>query len=57
MGLLIIRHKVKDYSKWRPQFDRHVKAQRSAGLGLRFGCEMADHLGVRRHVGNPVTDN
>jgi hypothetical protein len=32
MGLLVIRHKVKDYSKWRPQFDRHVKAQRSAGL-------------------------
>jgi len=32
MGLLIIRHKVKDYSKWRPQFDQHVKAQRSAGL-------------------------
>jgi len=28
MGLLIIRHKVKDYSKWRPQFKvtspRHV---------------------------------
>jgi hypothetical protein len=29
MGLLIIRHKVKDYSKWRPQFKvtspRHVR--------------------------------
>jgi hypothetical protein len=32
MGLLVIRHRVKDYSKWRPQFDQHVKAQRSAGL-------------------------
>jgi hypothetical protein len=32
MGLLVIRHRVKNYSKWRPQFDQHVKAQRSAGL-------------------------
>jgi len=32
MGVLIIRHKVADYGKWRPEFDRHAKAQRSAGL-------------------------
>jgi hypothetical protein len=32
MGTLIIRHKVKDYSKWRPWFDRHAAAQKSAGL-------------------------
>jgi hypothetical protein len=32
MGLLVIRHKVKDYRTWRPEFDRHVSAQRSAGL-------------------------
>jgi len=32
MGTLIIRHKVKDYSKWRPGFDRHARAQKSAGL-------------------------
>jgi hypothetical protein len=32
MGLLIIRHKVKDYDKWRPVFDRHSGAQKSAGL-------------------------
>ena len=31
MGMLIIRHKVKDYSKWRPVFDRHA-AQKAAGL-------------------------
>ena len=30
--MLIIRHKVKDYSKWRPAFDRHVGAQKLAGL-------------------------
>ena len=32
MGTLVIRHKVRDYSKWRPAFDSHVGAQRSAGL-------------------------
>ena len=32
MGTLIIRHKVKDYSKWRPEFDQHASAQKSAGL-------------------------
>ena len=32
MGMLIIRHKVKDYGKWRPGFDQHAKAQKSAGL-------------------------
>jgi hypothetical protein len=32
MGTLIIRHKVKDYSKWRPSFDRHAPAQKLAGL-------------------------
>ena len=23
MGMLIIRHKVKDYGEWRPMFDKH----------------------------------
>jgi hypothetical protein len=32
MGLLIVRHKVMDYSKWRPLFDGHAEPQRSAGL-------------------------
>jgi len=32
MGMLVIRHKVKDYSTWRPEFDRHASTQRSAGL-------------------------
>ena len=32
MGMLVIRHKVKDYSTWRPAFDQHASAQRSAGL-------------------------
>ena len=32
MGMLIVRHKVKDYAKWRPLFDGHVAKQRAAGL-------------------------
>ena len=32
MGMLVIRHKVKDYGTWRPAFDRHASAQKSAGL-------------------------
>jgi hypothetical protein len=32
MGTLVIRHKVKDYSKWRLWFDQHAPAQKSAGL-------------------------
>jgi hypothetical protein len=32
MGTLIVSHRVKDYSTWRPVFDRHARAQKSAGL-------------------------
>ena len=32
MGMLIIRHKVKDYGKWRPMFDQHSLMQKAAGL-------------------------
>ena len=32
MGTLIVRHKVKDYAKWRPFFDRDVAKQQAAGL-------------------------
>jgi hypothetical protein len=30
--MMIVRHKVKDYAKWRPLFDGHVAAQKAAGL-------------------------
>ena len=43
MGMLIIRYKVKDYSEWRPGFDRHAKAQKSAGLtNPRVFCSSDD---------------
>jgi hypothetical protein len=32
MGMMIIRHKVKDYGQWRPVFDRHAEMQRAVDL-------------------------
>ena len=32
MSMLIIRHKVSDYGKWRPAFDSHSAMQKAAGL-------------------------
>jgi hypothetical protein len=31
MGMMIVRHKVRDYGQWRPVFDRHAEMQRAAG--------------------------
>jgi hypothetical protein len=32
MGMLVVRHKVKDYAKWRPFFDKDIAKQQAAGL-------------------------
>ena len=32
MGMMIIRHKVRDYGHWRPLFDGHAEMQKAAGL-------------------------
>ena len=32
MGLMIVRHKVKDYRSWKKAFDGHASAQKAAGL-------------------------
>jgi hypothetical protein len=32
MGMMIIRHKVRDYGQWRPIFDGHADMQKAAGL-------------------------
>ena len=32
MGLLIVRHKVKDFAAWKKAFDGHAAAQKAAGL-------------------------
>jgi hypothetical protein len=32
MGMMIIRHKVRDYGEWRPHFDAYAEVQRVLGL-------------------------
>jgi hypothetical protein len=32
MGMMIIRHKVRDYGHWRLVFDEHAEVQKAAGL-------------------------
>jgi len=32
VGMMIIRHKVRDYGQWRPIFDAHAEMQKAAGL-------------------------
>jgi hypothetical protein len=32
MGLMIVRHKVKDFRSWKKAFDGHAGAQKAAGL-------------------------
>jgi hypothetical protein len=43
MGLLIIRHKVKDFAAWKKAFDTHATAQKAAGLtNPRVFCSSDD---------------
>ena len=32
MGLMIVRHKVKDFRSWKKTFDGHASAQKAGGL-------------------------
>ena len=32
MGMMIIRHKARDYGQWRPIFDGNIEMQKAAGL-------------------------
>jgi hypothetical protein len=32
MGLMIVRHRVKDFRSWKKAFDGHAGAQKAAGL-------------------------
>jgi hypothetical protein len=47
MGMMIVRHKVKDYGQWRPIFDGLSKCRGRAGLipaadhNHRFGVPLA----------------
>jgi hypothetical protein len=42
MGMMIIRHKVGDYGKWRPAFDSHCAMQKAAGLSNPRALHSAD---------------
>ena len=46
MGMMIARHKVKDYGQWPLMFDAHVEAQRAAGSIDR----RADITDLRLHL-------
>jgi hypothetical protein len=32
MGVMILRHSIRDYAAWRPVYDAHETARRAAGL-------------------------
>jgi hypothetical protein len=34
MGMMIVRHKVRDYGQWRPIFDRHAECRRRRALSI-----------------------
>ena len=34
MGMMIVRHKVRDYGEWRPIFDQHAEMQRERALSI-----------------------
>ena len=50
MGMMIVRHKVKDYRQWRPLFDAHVEKQRAQALSIHEPTISADSglVGFRR---------
>ena len=44
MAYLLVRHKVRDYSKWKPVFDEHASTRKTAGSkGARL-FRSADNL-------------
>ena len=55
MSMLIIRHKVSDYGKWRPAFDSHTAMQKAAGLSnprvLRSADDKSEIVWSVRGVG------
>ena len=46
MGMIIVRHKVRDYGQWRPIFDRHAEMQ-AAGLSIRGTANLPTATRVR----------
>lgn len=44
--ILMIRHKVLDYGKWRPHFNAHLASQEAAGLTNPEVYHLADNNNV-----------
>ena len=42
MPYLLVRHKVRDFAKWKTVFDSHADAQRRCGLTVRHVLRNAD---------------
>ena len=42
MQFMLIRHKVKDYAKWKPLFDEHGKARKASGSKGGYLLRSAD---------------
>jgi hypothetical protein len=38
MGMMIVRHKVKDYGQWRPIFDGHARRRRLGGKARKVAA-------------------
>jgi hypothetical protein len=47
MTYLIIRHRVADFAKWKPEYDAHAPARDAAGLVER---ELLHEVGEPNHV-------
>ena len=44
MGMMIIRHKVRDYGHWRPTFDAHAEMQKANDDFQKMGKDgISDH--------------
>jgi hypothetical protein len=43
MPHLLVRHKVKDFAKWKPGYDTHLPARQAAGLTEKLLARSADN--------------
>ena len=45
MGMMIVRHKVRDYGEWRPIFDQHAEMRRRLRSApfFRYGASGLNH--------------
>ena len=44
MTYFLVRHKVADFSKWKPVYDAHLGARQKAGLEEKYLLRMGSDL-------------